>query len=75
MGWLDDAEFLHELLHPDFGELLINLLVYAILLWMIWRTWRQAIGQSAPLAFAPRLAGGSSRARSSASAVMRSAIS
>ena len=50
--WLVDAfvdayssrnrTFLGELFHPDFGELLINLLVYGILLGLIWRYWRQA---------------------------------
>lgn len=50
--WLTDAfvdaclsstrTFLGELFHPDFGELLFNLLVYAILLGLIRRSWRQA---------------------------------
>jgi PAS domain S-box-containing protein len=34
--------FLDKLFHPDFGELLINLLVYGTLLGLIWRYWRQA---------------------------------
>lgn len=49
--WLVDAfvdaysssrTFLNELLHPDFEELLFNLLVYTVLLWLTLRSWRQA---------------------------------
>ena len=38
----DGKTFLDELLHPDLGELLVNLFVDILLLYLIWMGWRKA---------------------------------